>query len=156
MSNKRKRKPSLNDSHPSTIKIKGIDLFCGAGGLTRGLEAAGIDVVFGVDIDPDCDYPYETNNKARFLLKTVEELSASDLSDAFDQNAISLIAGCAPCQPFSTYSRGKSGPSDDRWNLLRHFGRLVPEAQPDIVTMENVPRLEKQRVFRDFGRVPRR
>ena len=41
-----------------TDQIKAIDLFCGVGGLTRGLEKAGIDVTLGVDIDADCEYPY--------------------------------------------------------------------------------------------------
>ena len=100
--------------------IKGVDLFCGAGGLTRGLETANIDVSFGVDIDPDCEYPYQANNKANFLLKSVEDLTASDFSEAFGDAALSLLAGCAPCQTFSTYQQGKYGPSDKRWNLLQH------------------------------------
>lgn len=130
--------------------IRGVDLFCGAGGLTRGLEAAGIDVAFGVDLDPDCEYPYQSNNKAKFVLKTVEDLSAADFEKAFDRAKYKLIAGCAPCQPFSTYQRGKGGPEDGRWNLLEHFGRLVKEVEPDLVTMENVPRLQHQKIFFDF------
>ena len=61
-----------------------------------------------------------------------------------------LLAGCAPCQPFSTYSRGRSCPSDARWNLLAEFSRLVKETRPHLVTMENVPRLRRARVFADF------
>jgi len=137
-------------SRARTACIKGVDLFCGAGGLTKGLEAAGIDVTLGVDIDPDCKYPYEANNSAKFLLKAVEELVASDFAGALEGAEYSLLAGCAPCQPFSTYSQGKSGPADDRWNLLQHFGRLVREVKPHLVTMENVPRLAKQHVFDDF------
>ena len=52
----------------STIKpvkqIYAVDLFCGAGGLTRGLLDAGIKVRAGIDIDPFCEYPYEYNNDA--------------------------------------------------------------------------------------------
>jgi DNA (cytosine-5)-methyltransferase 1 len=51
-------------SASSAINIRAIDLFCGAGGLTRGLEAAGIDVVTGIDIDPACEYPFTANNHA--------------------------------------------------------------------------------------------
>lgn len=131
-------------------RIYGVDLFCGAGGLTRGLEVSGINVVMGVDIDPACKYPYTANNDAAFLLKSVEEISHADFTEAFDGASLKLLAGCAPCQPFSTYSRGKSGPSDKRWNLLKHFSRLVKEIQPDLVTMENVPRLQKQAVFSEF------
>ena len=56
--------------------IVAVDLFCGIGGLTRGLEKAGITVKYGVDIDPTCAYPYTANNNAEFLLKSVAELSA--------------------------------------------------------------------------------
>ena len=49
------------------MTISAIDLFCGAGGLTRGLEMEGIDVRAGVDVDPVCRYPYEANNWSRFI-----------------------------------------------------------------------------------------
>jgi DNA (cytosine-5)-methyltransferase 1 len=134
----------------SAIRIKAIDLFCGAGGLTRGLEAAGINVVTGVDIDPACEYPFTANNRATFLLKSVEDIARADFTDAFKGASFTLLAGCAPCQPFSRYSQGKSSAADKRWNLLSHFARLVKEVQPDLVTMENVPLLEKQAVFEKF------
>src|SRR3546814_15860933 len=62
---------------------------------------------------------------------------------------LTLLAGCAPCQPFSTYQR-HSGPSDSRRNLLAHFARLATEMRPDLVAMENVPKLANQPVFMDF------
>jgi hypothetical protein len=61
-------------------KVVAVDLFCGVGGLTRGLEKSGIDVRLGVDIDPNCEYPYTANNGAKFLLKSVTDLKAADLS----------------------------------------------------------------------------
>src|SRR5438309_2028718 len=67
----------------SALSIKAIDLFCGAGGLTRGLEAAGIEVVMGVDVDPACEYPFTANNRATFLLKSVEAITGSDFTDTF-------------------------------------------------------------------------
>lgn len=146
---KRHRKDGAN-KRSAANKIKAIDLFCGAGGLTRGLEAAGIEVVAGVDIDPACEYPYTANNRAAFLRKSVEDITGLDFTDSLNGASLTLLAGCAPCQPFSTYSRGKSSPTDKRWNLLSHFTRLVKEVQPDLVTMENVPRLEKQAVFAEF------
>ena len=130
--------------------IRAVDLFCGAGGLTRGLEASGVDVVLGVDTDPACRYPYAYNNRARFLQKPVEELTPSDLPRAFRQASHRLLAGCAPCQPFSTYSRSRPSTSATRWNLLDHFGRLVRETRPHLVTMENVPMLQREQVFDDF------
>ena len=131
--------------------IKAVDLFCGAGGLTNGLEKAGIDVALGVDLEPACEYPFAENNNAEFLLKPIEDEGlVEDLIPALAGSDLKLLAGCAPCQPFSTYSQSRSNPSDTRWNLLRRFALLVKEVKPDLVTMENVPRLKKQQVFRDF------
>jgi len=127
-----------------------VDLFCGAGGLTRGLEKSGIDVKLGVDIDSVCRYPYTHNNGATFLQKSIEEVTGDDFPKAFHRASYRLVAGCAPCQPFSTYSRSRSRTSAARWNLLDHFGRLVREAKPHLVTMENVPMLQREQVFSDF------
>lgn len=130
--------------------ICAADLFCGVGGLTRGLELAGISVELGIDIDPACEFPFTANNRAAFLLKSVEEVASVDVSAAFCDAPFKLLAGCAPCQPFSTYSQGWSCPSDDRWNLLEHFSRLVRDTGPHLVTMENVPPLAREDVFVDF------
>lgn len=130
-------------------KIYAVDLFCGAGGLTHGLLQAGIDVRLGVDVDPACEYPYTANNDAKFLLKPVEDLGAGELRAHYRKNGIKLLAGCAPCQTFSSYNQ-KATESDKRWWLLRQFSRLVSELSPDLVTMENVPRLVEQNVFSEF------
>lgn len=130
-------------------KINAVDLFCGAGGLTKGLENVGINVGLGIDIDPACEYVYEKNNKARFLLESVENITVSDLKNVYNEESISLLAGCAPCQTFSTYNR-KATQSDERWWLLLQFSRLIKESSPKLVTMENVPSLIKQDVFKDF------
>ncbi len=130
--------------------VSAVDLYCGAGGLTRGLEESGIDVTLGVDSDPACRYPYAYNNEATFLQKPIERVTADDFPSAFHDASYRLIAGCAPCQPFSTYSRSRSHTSALRWNLLDHFGRLVGEVKPHLVTMENVPMLQRERVFANF------
>lgn len=129
--------------------IAAIDLFCGVGGLTHGLERAGIDVRLGVDIDPACEYPFTANNQARFLLRSVEDLGINDLNQCYNKGEIKLLAGCAPCQTFSTYNQ-KADESDKRWWLLEHFSRLVSGLTPELVTMENVPGLEDQNVFHLF------
>ena len=86
-------------------KIKCIDLFCGAGGLTHGFQLEGIDVVAGIDLDPACRYPYEANNNAKFIQSDVANISAKDLLQLFGSGNITVLAGCAPCQPFSTYAQ---------------------------------------------------
>jgi len=132
------------------FKIDAIDLFCGAGGLAHGLQKSGIDVKLGIDIEPACKYPFEANNKAKFLLKSVEDITKEELQEYYGvESDYTLLAGCAPCQTFSTYN-AKACSSDNRWWLLEQFSRLVKETSPDLVTMENVPGLEKQKVFSDF------
>jgi DNA (cytosine-5)-methyltransferase 1 len=132
------------------IKVAAIDLFCGAGGLTNGLQKAGVDVRLGVDVDPACEYPYTKNNRAKFALKSIDDISAEKLTRVFGKSKYTLLAGCAPCQPFSKYSLGKGDEEDGRWHLLKQFQRLVLEVKPVLVTMENVPRLADQEIFWEF------
>ncbi len=127
-----------------------VDLFCGAGGLTHGLQKAGINVVAGVDIDPKCQYPFEVNNASKFHLKSVDSLKKFEVNGWYSGAGIKVLAGCAPCQPFSKYSQGPRGKQDEKWKLLYEFQRLIIETSPDIVTMENVPQLINFEVFTDF------
>ena len=136
-------------NNPKKPKIYAVDLFCGAGGLTHGLIKAGVDVRLGVDIDPVCEYPFVSNNKSEFLLRSVEDLKPEDLLPYYRKNGINLLAGCAPCQTFSTYNQ-KANETDKRWWLLKQFSRLAQEILPDLITMENVPRLLKQNIFHEF------
>lgn len=127
-----------------------IDLFCGAGGLTCGLRKAGIDVVAGVDVDKNCRYPFEANNAAKFLLEDVSKIVPEKLNEYFDQASVRVLAGCAPCQPFSTYSQRYETIGTARWGLMYHFARLVKSIRPEFVTMENVPTVMKHEVYQDF------
>jgi len=130
------------------MNIEAIDLFCGAGGLTHGLEQAGVNVTVGYDIDPACRYPYESNNVSRFIEQSVLNINASEMLDKYSSGAIKVLAGCAPCQPFSKYTQRL--PKDERWSLLYSFSRLVREVQPDLITMENVPEIKGHQVYIDF------
>lgn len=87
------------------MNIRAIDLFCGAGGLTHGLQRAGIDVIAGYDIEPQCRYAYEKNNKAVFIQESVAELTEDEFSHYYGDADIRVMAGCAPCQPFSSYNK---------------------------------------------------
>ncbi|MDX8437180.1 DNA cytosine methyltransferase [Mesorhizobium abyssinicae] len=131
--------------------IKAVDLFCGAGGLTHGLVRGGIKVVAGVDLDPQCRYPFEANNDATFFEEDVGTLTADRLRKLYGRDGLRLLAGCAPCQPFSTYSRSGRNPRyEQEWPLVSSFGRLVEDLKPDLVTMENVPQLADHSVFLEF------
>lgn len=115
-----------------------VDLFCGAGGLSHGFRLEGFDLRAGIDVDATCRHAYEHNNQADFLTHDVSELSADTLAGLFVVGQPKVLVGCAPCQPFSQYSQNQT---DTKWRLLRHFGRLINEVKPEVVSMENVPRL---------------
>lgn len=129
-----------------------IDLFCGIGGLTKGLSLSGVDVIAGIDIDESCRFAYEANNHAKFLCKDVSSVHGQDLEPIFPENTVRILVGCAPCQPFSRYSSRyrKEGHTDSKWKLLYSFGRIIQESLPDIVSMENVPNLLHEGIFMDF------
>lgn len=121
-------------------KIYAIDLFCGAGGLTYGLRQAGINVVAGIDIDPDTEHAYSINNKpSRYILKDIADVTPEELDALYPKDGIKLLAGCAPCQPFSKLTNGTDGHKS--FNMLDYFGRLITSIKPDLVMMENVPEL---------------
>jgi DNA (cytosine-5)-methyltransferase 1 len=126
-----------------------VDLFCGAGGLSYGMKHAGITISAGIDIDPACKHPFEANVEADFYEKDVAELSPQFVESLFPENSVRVLAGCAPCQPFSSYSN-RSLERDAQWQLLPKFGEMVTALQPEIVTMENVPRLREYAVFDEF------
>lgn len=130
--------------------IEAVDLFCGAGGLTCGLRQSGVTVRAGYDIDPACSYPFRTNNEAAFIHADVSTVSAEEVASHYTPGTIRLLAGCAPCQPFSTYNQGRSTVSDPKWPLLYEFARLIREIEPELVTMENVPNVTKHQVYEDF------
>lgn len=130
--------------------IKAVDLFCGAGGLTHGLEQAGIDVVAGYDIEGSCRFAYEQNNNSQFIQKDVALVTKDEIAAHFNGSKYTLLAGCAPCQPFSRYNVGKDVTKDKKWPLLYHFSRLIQETLPDFVTMENVPDVVRHSVYDDF------
>jgi len=130
--------------------VVAVDLFCGAGGLSLGLQQAGIHVVAGIDLDPACQYPFERNLKAKYLLEDVAQLSGEDLRQLWGNAEYKLLAGCAPCQPFSSHRRGADTSAEENWDLLSHFGRLVADSKPHLVTMENVSRLQRMPVFIQF------
>ncbi|MYB89164.1 MAG: DNA cytosine methyltransferase [Proteobacteria bacterium] len=132
-------------------KISCVDLFCGAGGLTHGFVLEGLPVAAGIDLDPACRFPYETNNLARFVERDISKVTTKELKALFGEADLTILAGCAPCQPFSTYAqRYELDGKDGKWGLLYEFARLAKGAKPDIITMENVPTVVKHEVFHDF------
>ena len=133
------------------MTIKAVDLFCGVGGLTYGLQKAGIHVVAGIDIDGSCEYAYVHNNNSKFIKKSINDVTGKEVCTLLHGADIKVLVGCAPCQPFSSHQKDKKHRSNHKdWKLLYQFSRLVKEVKPHIVSMENVPELQKEKVFLDF------
>ena len=131
--------------------ISAVDLFCGVGGLTYGLEQAGIKVNAGIDIDETCKYAYKENNNAAFVCKDIDLVTSEYLSSLYPEDDIKLLVGCAPCQPFSPHAyKKKDRESDEKWGLLSKMQELVEDVEPEIVSIENVPPIKTQEVFTDF------
>lgn len=137
-----------------TKRVSAVDLFCGAGGMTCGLEAAGISVEAGVDHEEACRYPYETNNEATFCqhdIKAVAQGSPEEIADLFDEDAdFKLLAGCPPCQPFSTLTNGERSEDHESYSLLDAFKKLVRVIEPDYVVMENVHGVYHSDIYQSF------
>ena len=133
--------------------ISAVDLFCGVGGLTHGLQQAGINVVAGIDVDPTCQYAYKKNNQADFIEKDISKVTGAELSKLYPSDDVKLLVGCAPCQPFSFLPKNrKSLVHIDKksWPLLEDFARLIKAVEPELVVFENITPIRKEEVFKEF------
>ena len=131
-------------------KLTAIDLFCGAGGLSVGLKKAGFKVLAGVELDETAADSYQLNHRKHILYR--EDIRNIDpqtlLSDLnIKPGELDLLAGCPPCQGFSTHRTRNKGVSvkDYRNNLVYEFLRFVEVIKPKAVMMENVPGLAKDK-----------
>jgi len=127
-----------------------VDLFCGVGGVSHGFKRVGFRIVAGYDVDEGCRYAFENNNDSRFVAKDLRKVTAREIKERFSRKVPSVLVGCAPCQPFSTYKKGQV---DDRWSLLKTFAEIALKVEPDFVSMENVAGLMEYRdgqLFSEF------
>lgn len=125
-----------------------IDLFCGAGGLSRGLENAGFNVLWAVDNDADAIKTYRQNlPEAKYgaLTEDLSKLQPESILADIEPGELDLIAGGPPCPTFSKIGRskiesldGQSPESDDRHHLYQDFLSFVDALSPQVFLMENV------------------
>jgi len=137
----------LRSENPGVILA--ADLFCGAGGLSLGLEQAGMRVVLGADHDAEA---LETHNHHMAGMGIDWDLGESSVVEhvakIIRDNSIDVLAGGPPCQPFSKAGRsglrhlvrqGLRDPHDSRRDLWRSYLEVVRLSRPRAVIMENVP-----------------
>lgn len=122
--------------------LKAVDFFCGGGGMSYGLQSAGINILAGIDYELSCKETYETNIKnAKFIQADIFQLSPKELEQELnlrknDDNLI--LIGCSPCQYWSIINTNKDK-SEKSKNLLLEFLRFVEYFNPGYVVVENVP-----------------
>jgi DNA (cytosine-5)-methyltransferase 1 len=114
---------------------KAIDLFSGCGGLTLGLKQAGFRVIGAVEINLLAVDTYKANHKRVHVWeKDICKLSVAEVKRKFDlkPGQLDLLAGCPPCQGFSTITtlNGKYRSKDPRNDLVFQFMRFVRGLRP--------------------------
>ena len=121
-----------------------IDLFSGCGGLTLGLKWAGFKVVGAVEIDSLSVETYKANHQEVKVWETdIRKLSASTVmrDTGLSLGESDLLAGCPPCQGFSSMRTLNGGRKiDDSLNdLIFDFLRFVRRLKPKAIMMEMYP-----------------
>lgn len=118
-------------------KLNFIDVFAGAGGLSCGMEMAGMNCVLGVDYDKYAMETFARNHKnAEVYCGDIRKLTKRKLDDLIKEQPIHAVVGGPPCQGFSTVGLGN--PEDERNGLFLEFVRIVRLTRPYFVVMENV------------------
>lgn len=117
-----------------------IDLFCGAGGLSAGLEMAGFRVLAGNDCFPAAGRTFaRTHPHAEFIPGPIEELTVDRLLEVtgLRRGELTVLVGGPPCQAYSVYNHQR-GMHDARATLFREYLRIVDGLRPEWIVMENV------------------
>lgn len=133
------------------MKLISIDLFSGVGGLTEGLHKAGFQTKLAFEIDELASKAYNLNHKrTKVITDDIRNISTDVVKSELKNNTIHLLAGCPPCQGFSSIRRlNKPKPvKDDRNELITEFVRFVIELKPYTFMMENVPGLALDNSFK--------
>ena len=148
---------------PTRSEMTFVDCFCGAGGLSKGLEMAGIEGVCGLDWFKEAGMTYERNFNHPFvdgdITKTaVKERFYNVIERQLHGRHLSIVAGGFPCQGFSM--AGNRIVDDPRNSLYKELLEIVVHLQPDFVVCENVKGLRsmlggmvEQKILSDFRNI---
>lgn len=124
-----------------TISPTAIDVFSGGGGLTVGMKKAGFTVVGAVEMEKHAFSTYKANHpEVHAFRQDVRTINGSSFTQNSPTGRIDLVAGCPPCQGFSSLT-SKYTKDDPRNELVLEMARIVLETKPKAVMMENVPGL---------------
>jgi len=126
------------------MKLLSIDLFSGVGGLSEGLRQAGFNTQYAFEIDELASNAYSMNHKkVKVITKDIRDVELQQIKDSLKGETIHLLAGCPPCQGFSSIRRlNRAEPvKDERNSLINEYVRFVEELKPYTFMLENVPGL---------------
>lgn len=140
-----------------------VDLFCGAGGLSKGLEMAGLEGICGLDWFDEACQTYNRNFKHPFVngdirLQENKEKFYETVKRQLNGRQLNIVAGGFPCQGFSM--AGNRIVDDPRNSLYRELIAIVTHLQPEFVICENVKGLRsmldgkvEEQIIADFKKI---
>ncbi len=134
------------------MKLNAIDIFSGVGGLSEGMRQAGFETKVAVEIEADAVRAFKMNHPTTYVIeKDVRMVTAKDIRKGLKNGSLHLLAGCPPCQGFSSVRRlnRRKNIKDERNNLVLEFLRIVKELRPLTFMMENVPGLKDYYLFKN-------
>ncbi|RNC64469.1 DNA cytosine methyltransferase [Proteiniphilum sp. X52] len=126
------------------MKLLSIDLFSGVGGLSEGLRQAGFDTKLAFEIDELASKAYSINHKkVKVITKDIRDVDIAEVRKLLNNKTIHLLAGCPPCQGFSSIRRlNRAEPvEDERNSLINEYVSFIEGLMPYTFMMENVPGL---------------
>lgn len=132
------------------MKYISVDLFSGAGGMSEGLRMAKFCTKYAFEIDPIASLTYKLNHKrTKVFTQDIRTVKTETIVKALKGQTIHLLAGCPPCQGFSSIRRlNRNRPVEDERNfLIREYVRFVEDLHPYTIMLENVPGLEMSSDF---------
>lgn len=123
------------------VKIRVADFFCGCGGTSAGLRSAGMEIAFGLDMEPDASKTFRLNFPgASFIERDIAKVDPEEVAATVGvARGPLLVSACAPCQPYSSFVEQQA--RDRRRTLLLRLLPFIRRLRPDFVFVENVPGL---------------
>jgi len=122
----------------NTNKLTVLDLFCGCGGMSKGLTDAGLDIIAGIDIWDKAIDNYKKNYHHKAICEDLTKLPPDLFCKIHEINkeGIDIIVGGPPCQSFSI--AGRRDKNDPRNSLFIEFVKYLKYFNPKAFIMENV------------------
>jgi DNA (cytosine-5)-methyltransferase 1 len=117
-------------------KLNVLDLFCGCGGMSKGLTEAGLNVIAGIDIWDKAIESYNKNYEHKAYCYDLTQISPEIFNEKINKIIIDIICGGPPCQSFSI--AGKRDKNDPRNALFMEFVKYLDFFKPKAFIMENV------------------